>query len=424
MEPCHSGARSMSAAIAKHRSIGAPISHVCDPGRSAVTVAATLSPRALSLQRAVTAADSSEPQDEVIEGALALARELLGMEAAHLSRFDDGQQVVQVVDGDAEAFGLQAGETIALEDTYCARMVDGRLANVVPDTASDPEVRNLPITHEAGLGAYVGVPVRSSRGQVIGSFSCVSRSPEPALAERDIQFMHVLARLVGDRLERRRLEEDARRRLERLVDERTSELQQALASLKLAQAETARRLSMAVEYRDDDTGAHIERVGRGAALLAGAAGMDEEFCETIALAAPLHDVGKVAAPDAVLLKSGQLDADERALIEAHAEMGHRLLSGSSSTVLRMAATIALTHHERYDGAGYARRMSGEEIPVEGRIVAIVDVFDALTSDRVYRSAMSRAQATETMRSDAGHFDPRLLEIFLEQVLPRLESRAA
>jgi putative two-component system response regulator len=294
-------------------------------------------------------------------------------------------------------------------------MASGELSCVVADTAADPVAAALPVTAQAGLGAYVGVPLRSSSGELLGSLCCLSSQAEPALAERDVAFMHVLARLMADRLERHRREAARREELERLVAERSTALADTVASLRAARAETAERLSMAVEYRDDRTGAHIVRVGRLAVRLAEAAGMDEDFCADLAIAAPLHDVGKVAAPDAVLLKPGRLEPHERALIEAHPEVGFQLLADSSSSVLRMAARTAWTHHERMDGHGYPRGLRGDEIPVEGRIVAIVDVFDALTSDRHYRPAYSVEEAVRIMREDAGHFDEELLRIFVEHV---------
>jgi HD domain len=171
---------------------------------------------------------------------------------------------------------------------------------------------------------------------------------------------------------------------------------------------------MAVEFRDEDTGAHIERIGRFSTLLAEQVGMEEEFCLRMVHAAPLHDVGKVAIPDAILLKPGKLTVEERAIVETHAEEGHRLLKGSSSAILALAATIALSHHEKWDGSGYPRGVKGEAIPIEGRIVAIADVFDALTSDRVYRKAFAVEEAVEMMRGERGkHFDPVLLDAFLE-----------
>ncbi|HEY7893062.1 MAG TPA: HD domain-containing phosphohydrolase [Solirubrobacteraceae bacterium] len=207
---------------------------------------------------------------------------------------------------------------------------------------------------------------------------------------------------------------ERRQKLEDEIHARSSELGRALSELEVAQAETVRRLSMAVEFRDEDTGAHIERIGRFSTMLAQRIGMDEEYCARLGHAAPLHDVGKVAIPDAILLKPGPLTPDERAIVETHTEEGHRLLSGSSSSILDLAATIALSHHEKWDGSGYPRGMAGESIPIEGRIVAIADVFDALTSDRVYRKAFSVEQAVEMMLAQRGrHFDQVLLDAFME-----------
>ncbi len=205
-----------------------------------------------------------------------------------------------------------------------------------------------------------------------------------------------------------------RESLEREIGDRSNELRKAMTELEIAQAETVQRLSMAVEFRDEDTGAHIERIGRFSTLLAEQIGMEVELCQRMSHAAPLHDVGKVAIPDAILLKPGALTPEERAIVETHAEEGHRLLKGSSSAILDMAATIALSHHEKWDGSGYPRGVVGEAIPIEGRIVAIADVFDALTSDRVYRKAFPVEEAVQMMRDQRGrHFDPVLLDAFME-----------
>ena len=208
--------------------------------------------------------------------------------------------------------------------------------------------------------------------------------------------------------------ERGRMSLEDEIEHRTSDLKRALSELEIAQAETVQRLSMAVEFRDEDTGAHIERIGRFSVLLAEHIGMEADFCERLRHAAPLHDVGKVAIPDAILLKPGPLTPEERAIVETHAEEGHRLVRGSSSSILDMAATIALSHQEKWDGSGYPRGLKGEAIPIEGRIVAVADVFDALTSDRVYRKAFSIEEAVQMMREQRGrHFDPVLLDAFME-----------
>jgi HD-GYP domain-containing protein (c-di-GMP phosphodiesterase class II)/methylmalonyl-CoA mutase cobalamin-binding subunit len=211
-----------------------------------------------------------------------------------------------------------------------------------------------------------------------------------------------------------RFGESRRTALEQQISGRSSELKRALSELEIAQTETVRRLSMAVEFRDEDTGAHIERIGRLSTLLAEQIGMDPDFCERLSHAAPLHDVGKVAIPDAILLKPGPLTPEERAIVETHAEEGHRLLRGSSSSILELATTIALSHQEKWDGSGYPRGLAGETIPIEGRIVAIADVFDALTSDRVYRKAFPVEEAVQMMREQRGHhFDPVLLDAFME-----------
>jgi putative two-component system response regulator len=242
----------------------------------------------------------------------------------------------------------------------------------------------------------------------LAALTAILDAPAPLTAAAAL-ILAVTATLFGRRLGDARLRE-----LEGEVQQSSSQLHRALSELEIAQAETVRRLSMAVEFRDEDTGAHIERIGRFSRLLAEQAGREAEFCERLSHAAPLHDVGKVAIPDAILLKPGPLTPEERAIVETHAEEGHRLLRGSSSRILDLAASIALSHHEKWDGSGYPRGLSGEEIPVEGRIVAIADVFDALTSDRVYRRAFSVEQAVAMMREQRGsHFDPILLDAFLE-----------
>ena len=212
--------------------------------------------------------------------------------------------------------------------------------------------------------------------------------------------------------------EEQNQDLERRVAVRTAALEDALARLECSaeqlvrsRAETIRRLSRAVEYRDPETGDHIERMSGYCALLARHVGLDSE---AMLIASPMHDVGKIAVPDRVLLKPGPLTPDERRVMQRHAEVGHELLAGSDSELLELAATIAWTHHERYDGGGYPRGLAGERIPIAGRIAGVADVFDALTSDRVYRRAYSVDEAVATMRAARGaQFDPAVLDVFLE-----------
>jgi PAS domain S-box-containing protein len=225
---------------------------------------------------------------------------------------------------------------------------------------------------------------------------------------------YVVARDVTERKTREADQLDAVTRLRALLVERTRELRSTVGAIEVAESEIVRRLSMAVEWRDDDTGQHIDRVSRFSSLLAQRAGLDPRMWEPIRLASPLHDAGKVAIPDGILLKPGKLTAQERTIMESHARLGYDLLRGSESATLNLAASIAWTHHEKYDGSGYPRGLVGDEIPIAGRIVAVVDVFDALTSDRVYRDAFTIEQALDMMRADRGtHFDPRLFDCFLE-----------
>jgi putative two-component system response regulator len=228
---------------------------------------------------------------------------------------------------------------------------------------------------------------------------------------------------VANALRRRRLEIENRayrEALEEIVRARTAALERSARQLKLTREQTVRRLSRAVEYRDEETGGHTERMSRYCAVLAQRAGLD---AESIRMASPMHDVGKVAIPDYILLKPGELDPDERREMQRHTEIGRELLSGSGSALLELAATIAWTHHERFDGTGYPRGLAGSAIPIEGRAAAIADVFDALTSDRPYRRAFSVEAALQMMREERGrHFDPELLDLFLDAIDVIVEIR--
>ena len=230
---------------------------------------------------------------------------------------------------------------------------------------------------------------------------------------------------VESALRQRQLEIDNRSQrsaLERIVRARTAALERSATQLKLTREETVRRLSRAVEYRDEETGGHTERMSRYCALLASRAGLDSE---SIRIASPMHDVGKVAVPDQILLKSGRLTPDERREMERHTIVGHEILSGSGSALLELAATIALTHHEKFDGTGYPHRLTGSVIPLEGRVTAIADVFDALTTSRPYRPTFSTEQAVEIMAAERErHFDPELLDLFLDAPDELLEIRSS
>jgi len=197
--------------------------------------------------------------------------------------------------------------------------------------------------------------------------------------------------------------------LEAKVRERTRQLAEA-------QLEIFDRLAIAAEYRDDDTGQHTKRVGNLAAMIARALGQSDDQIEILRLAATLHDVGKIGVPDRVLLKPGKLSPEEFEIIKSHTTIGTEILGRSKFSILKMSGEIAASHHERWDGSGYPQGLKGEQIPLCGRIVAIADVFDALTHDRPYKQAWSlEAAVTEMKRLSGIQFDPNLITVFLSIV---------
>jgi putative two-component system response regulator len=190
------------------------------------------------------------------------------------------------------------------------------------------------------------------------------------------------------------------------------EVAKATRHLNEREEEVIWRLSRAIEFRDGGTGEHISRVATVSRLIAEGLGCDTEFCRTIYLAAPLHDVGKVGIPDAILTKPGRLTDEEMATMRGHVVLGQRILAGGESSLIRFAEHIVASHHERWDGKGYPAGLAGEEIPLEGRIVAVADVFDALCSPRPYKSAWNVSEACDEInRCAGGHFDPRVVAAF-------------
>lgn len=197
--------------------------------------------------------------------------------------------------------------------------------------------------------------------------------------------------------------------LELRVRERTQELE-------LAQAEILNVLGRTAEYRDDETGQHTQRVGELSARIALGLGLSPEEAALIGRAAPLHDIGKIGIPDGILLKPGRFTPEEFAKMKEHACIGSSILQGSVFPVLQTAGTIALTHHEKWNGTGYPQGLSGEDIPLVGRIVAIADFYDALTHERPYKRAWAREEAIAEIKAQSGrHFDPRVVQVFLELI---------
>lgn len=209
------------------------------------------------------------------------------------------------------------------------------------------------------------------------------------------------------------------RRQQRIIKDRAKWLEQQVAlatkELRTREEETLLRLAKAGEFRDAETGNHILRMARYSRLIADQLQLMPQLREVIELAAPMHDIGKIGVPDSVLLKRDRLTPQEREVMQTHTRMGYEIIKGSPSEYLQMGAVIALRHHERYDGSGYPDRLQGEAIPLTARIVAVADVYDALTTVRPYKAAWRSEEAMAYLSQHAGgQFDPRCVEAFLDR----------
>ncbi len=261
---------------------------------------------------------------------------------------------------------------------------------------ADIVTRNIPVIFVTALGEDSD----QAKGLELGAVDYLQKPCAPAIVRLRVQL----------HLERH----NQRMALEHLVRERTAELAKT-------RIEIVRRLGRAAEYRDNETGMHVIRMSNAARLLALAAGVSAAQADILLNAAPMHDVGKIGIPDSILLKPGALNDTEWAIMKTHTSMGAEIIGNHPSELMQMARTIALTHHEKWDGSGYPNGLKGEEIPLEGRIAAIADVFDALTSVRPYKRAWTSAEAIAHIREESGKsFDPSLVPHFLE-LIPLIET---
>ena len=210
------------------------------------------------------------------------------------------------------------------------------------------------------------------------------------------------------------------RHQQKIISNRTKWLEEQVAlgtyEIQAREHETLLRLAKAGEYRDEGTGNHVLRIAHYSRLLAEALQLSERICEDIELAAPMHDIGKVGIPDRILLKEGPLDEREMEIMKEHPVIGYEILKDSPSRYITLGAEIALSHHEKYDGTGYPNGLKGEDIPLAGRIVAVADVYDALTTRRPYKDAWPIEDAVAYIRNASGtHMDPEVVEAFLDNL---------
>jgi putative two-component system response regulator len=334
--------------------------------------------------------------------------------SAHILVVDDQESNVRLLERLLENWGY-------------ANVVSTTRSAEVPElfAANEPDllVLDLQMPPPDGFALLEQLPLGSEDGAYLpvliltGDITREARERALSLGATDFlskPFDAVEVRLrIANLLEIRRLTVELReqnRVLEERVLARTRDLDQA-------RLETLERLAIAAEYRDDTTHEHAERVGRSAAVFARDLGLPVAEVEAIRRAAPLHDIGKIGIPDAILLKPGTLTTAEFEVMKTHSTIGRQILAGSGSDVLQLAEEIALTHHERWDGSGYPHGFSGAMTPLVGRLVALADVFDALTHDRPYKQAWPiDAAAGEIVRLAGSHFDPSIVDVF-EQLDP-------
>ena len=317
------------------------------------------------------------------------------------------------------ALGLEVVERETADEAL-AELLTGGFAVALVDIQMPGRDGRWLLDRMVESGSDVSVVMVTGQGDVRTAVDCLTRGAinyvtKPFDPE---ELGQVVNRALMDR--RLRLENRAYREdLERLVAQRTAQLEGALDDVReanlareAAYRETIYRLSAAAEYRDEETGNHIRRIGLYSRVLAEGLDADQEFVDLILLASPMHDIGKIGIRDSILLKPGRLTPEEFDEMRAHTTIGAGILAESSSQLMQLAEIIALTHHERYAGGGYPAGLSGERIPLAGRIVALADVFDALTSNRVYKSAYPVDKSLHIIRNESpGHFDPAVVYSF-------------
>jgi putative two-component system response regulator len=321
-----------------------------------------------------------------------------------------GYDVEIAADGIEAIAKIGLGVDLVLTDAHMPNMDGFEVARRIRETRSSEELPIVMVTSldaredrlrawEAGINDFVNKPVDHTELRLRLKWLLELKSAQ-------------------DELRR------SKANLEETVSLRTRELREALEEVTRAQREvqaghldTIRRLTLAAEYKDHDTAGHIARIGRYSQVLGMAMHLQPRVVDLMSHATPMHDVGKLGIPDSILLKPGPLTAEERAIMNTHTTIGGQILSGSTSPVIQMGERVALTHHEKWNGEGYPAGLSEEEIPIEARVCAVVDFFDALTMDRPYRRAVPNDEVVEMIRAERGQsFDPAVVDVFTK-VLP-------
>ena len=262
---------------------------------------------------------------------------------------------------------------------------------IINDVYADPHF-NSSVDRETGYKTenMMVIPMHNSKDEVIGAMQVINKKDAEGFTEEDLRHLNLASSYIAESVESSLL----------------------LEEIDATQRELVYIMGVTGESRSKETGNHVKRVAEYSRLLAELSGLSEDECNILKDASPMHDLGKIAIPDAVLNKPGRFNEEERLIMDTHAELGYNILKGSERTLLKAAAIVAYEHHEKWNGKGYPNQLSGDEIHIYGRITALADVFDALGSDRVYKKAWDDERIFTLFREERGeHFDPRLIDLF-------------
>ncbi len=329
----------------------------------------------------------------------------------------NSRQTILVVDDTPENIDIL--NDILKDDYHVKATLSGEKALQIASSTSPPDLilldvmmpkmdgyevcRHLKSSHTTSHIPVIFVTAKSdiddeAKGFALGAVDYITKPIHPLAIQARVRAQLMLS--------------EQNKRLESLVQQRTSELSKS-------RLELIRRLGLAAEYKDNETGMHVMRMSHYCHEIGLSAGLSQEEAETLLQVAPMHDIGKIGIPDNILLKPGKLTPKEWTVMKSHTIIGAKIIGEHTSSLLKQARIVCLSHHEKWDGSGYPLGISGEEIPFVGRIAAIADVFDALTSERPYKKAWSVEQALDEIQSSKNkHFDPSLVDVFLE-LTPRI-----
>ncbi|MGK2931603.1 MAG: GAF and HD-GYP domain-containing protein [Solirubrobacterales bacterium] len=326
-----------------------------------------------------------------LETAVEAVREFLGFDVSYVTEMKNGEQHFRRLTGDGDSFGVGEGTIMPAEETYCAKVLDEKLPNLIPVIADEPEAAALSVTEAADVGAFVSVPLHFSDGEFFGTLCAASHERRPDIGGRDLQFLQVFARLISDQFERELAEERSR----------TLEVEGAAVEALVA----------AVDARDSYTAEHSRDVVDLASKVAVRMKLHGENLEDVKRVALLHDIGKIATPDSILQKPGPLSSEEWELMRRHPIESEKLILHSPG--LARLAPMVRGEHERWDGNGYPDGLAGEQIPLASRITLTCDAYSAMITDRPYRKAMDEGSARKELAANAGtQFDPEVVDALL------------